>query len=64
MSMPARAPIAKAANVQAAKVIPRKGNRPGVNGDMLQNVMVGRPPGAKLTTASGGSKDGPASPDG
>ena len=33
MSMPAKAPIAKAASVQAANEIPRRSNRPEANGD-------------------------------
>ena len=32
MSVPARAPIAKATSVQAANPIPRRSNRPGKNG--------------------------------
>jgi hypothetical protein len=39
MSMPARAPISKAASVQAATATPRKSNSPGESGDAEENTV-------------------------
>jgi hypothetical protein len=37
--LPARAPIAKAASVQAANAIPRKSNSPGESGEAEENMV-------------------------
>src|SRR6266481_6183062 len=63
--MPARAPIANAANVQAANVTQRRSNSSGVNGELLpsekngwtyqENTRLVTPAAAATVTASGTS---------